>query len=757
MNVSNIPVSASVAVSSTNAVWENVHMTNEKSYTFSKVLDAPTGIDGWLFDNDISFFDYSSKLKVENLFPIKDYEAFTDNSNNVCGRYIVGFKDIAEKLGIDKDSNQYNNIYNSRFVYNAVVLYGFKIIEINQKEDKQISYKFDTVPYPVAIAGIEGQPIAINMDSMNNSGSEWDSVWNIDINFVPFDAGSGITNITSRIVSEKSYWTKNNPYMIHTNNKLHVGMTVEPYGDTISNKESSAWLHISNKNVDPSEDASTLIDRRHIRMDASKTFSTIEHKDIGEKGVVEIKTYTVDSYQSGSNTVSDKSPLLQAHGASAYGEQDIAVGPGVVHTGNKHSITVGNNVYVSGNIENSIIVGTGHKEVNDSDGIIGNIISVGNFGTSVGKNVIRVGNDKNTKSTTKSTSVVNVGDNNSSYRDFKNTILVGNENTFDGKIGNSDHTNSNGLIVVGNANFASLKNSIDSESVLENGEVVGNGNVITSEENDIRNFYIKGNNTVLSNFTNELSNISIVGDGNTVISSGGENIDIVGNKFSGNVNKNIKVFGSGISLSYSENINIFGDNFVASGSLTNSISIGNNNSTGVSSIWYNNLVSKNANNFSLLGSNINVGGGNSTVFVGTKISGNSSELSIVNGSDVNYNTVYSSMLMGSRVTPNKVDCCLFIGDRLNAWTNSTKHSNNMLSSYSLVVGRGIDIKVSNNALGYDGQTLYGVNSSIVIGNNINIEDPYNSVFVGSYINCQGNKYSNNLAIGENIELHAVAA
>ena len=61
--------------------------------------------------------------------------------------------------------------------------------------------------------------------------------------------------------------------MIHTNNKLHVGMTVEPYGDTIANKDSSAWLHISNKNVDPSKDASTLIDRRHIRLDASKPLS----------------------------------------------------------------------------------------------------------------------------------------------------------------------------------------------------------------------------------------------------------------------------------------------------------------------------------------------------------------------------------------------------------------------------------------------------------------------------------------------------
>ena len=761
VNVSDIPVSASVSVSSTNAVWENAYVSGDNMYTFSKVSGGLTGIDGWLFENNMSFFDYSSKLKAENLFPIKDYEAFTDSSENVCGRYIVGFKDIADKLGISKDSDQYGNIYNSRFVYNAVVLYGFKIIGISQKEDNQISYEFDTTPYPVAIAGIEGQPVAINMDSMNNSGSEWDSVWNIDLNFVPFDAGSGITNITSRIVSEKSYWTKNNPYMIHTNNKLHVGMTVEPYGDTISNKDSSAWLHISNKNVDPSKDASTLIDRRHIRLDASKSFSTVEHKDVGEKGVLEIKTYTIDSYQTGLNTVSDRSPFIQAHGATAYGEQDAAIGPGIIHSGNKHSISFGNYISVSGNIENTIIVGAGVEALNTASGAIGNIISIGNNGADIGKNVVKVGNEKTTKtttkSTTKSTGVVNVGDNNSSYKDFKNAVIIGNENSFNEKIGNADHTNAKSLLIIGNGNLTSLKDSTNDESFLENGQIVGDGNVVSSVESNIHNFSINGNNSLLTNSSNELNNITITGDGVNVTASGGSNIEIVGNNFKGTVNNNIKVFGSNASLSYIDNVNIFGNDFVASGSLTNSVSVGNKNSTGVVSVWFNNITNRSATNFTLLGNSINVGGGDSAVFVGTKISGNSTIRSIINGYEVNYNTTSSSILVGERVTPNMVDCGIFVGDRLNTWTNYTKFSNKMVTSYSVIVGRGINIEVTSNALGYDGQMLYGTSNSVVVGSNIELKDPYNSLFVGNFINCPGYKYSNNMAIGENIELHAGAA
>ena len=754
VNVSNIPYSATVSTSSTNAVWENACIQGGKKYTLSKVSGGLTGVEGWFFENSQSFYDYSVKLSMDNLFPIKDYEAFTGDDNSVCGRYIVGFKDISSKIGIDKNTTRFDNIYNSKFIYNAVVLYGFKIDKVIENSDGVISYNFLETPYPVAIAGIEGQPIALNMDSMNNTGSEWDSVWNIDINFVPFDAGSGISNVTHRIVSEKSYWTKNNSTTIHTNNKMHVGLTVEPYGNTDNDSKHSAWLHISNKNIDPGQFNPASIDRRHIRLDSTNTFTTIEHKDtVKDNGVIEIKTYNIDNYQTGLNVDLDSSPFIQVHGASAYGEQDIAIGPGVKHVGSNRAISVGTKITVSGNIDNVLSIGTDLNSFNNSSVKLGNIINVGKSNSTYGKNFIKVGNDNSTSVAASAVDVINVGDNNSSFDSLKNSIIVGNSNSFDHNFNGADHTVGTGLLIIGDGNALSTKDG-STETTINNGTLKGNRNRLTSIEKSVSNFDIEGNNISIDNSGSDLSNLVVIGDRISITAIDSGNLNICGSGIKANVGKSVKVFGNDVVLESASFTKIFGNNFTSYGTTANVVSCGTNNSIGKTS-WSkttsDSSTARNGVNLFVLGDNIDSAGGQNVLHIGSSISGGDNRESVFVGNVIRYNSSRSSLVAGVDV---KVDCVrnsVTFGNKINSYgMNTFQKSGLTYLSNSVAIGDTLDIAASNNSSAEQG-IYYSGKNIVAVGKNLTLRDSVNGVFVGSdLLNCGGQ----GLAIGNNITLHS---
>ena len=754
VNVSNIPYSASVSTSSTNAVWENACIQGGKRYTLSKVSGGLTGVDGWFFDNVQSFYDYSVKLSIDNLFPIKDYEAFTGDDNTVCGRYIVGFKDIANKIGIDKNSAQFDNIYNSKFIYNAVVLYGFKIDNVIENSNGVISYKFLETPYPVAIAGIEGQPIALNMDSMNNTGSEWDSVWNIDINFIPFDAGSGISNVTHRIVSENSYWTKNNSTTIHTNNKMHVGLTVEPYGNTDNDSKHSAWLHISNKNIDPGQFNPASIDRRHIRLDSTNTFTTIEHKDtVNDNGVIEIKTYNIDNYQTGLNVDLDSSPFVQVHGASAYGEQDIAVGPGVKHVGSNRAISVGTNIIVSGNIDNVLSIGTDLKSLNSSSDKLGNIINVGKSTSTYGKNFIKVGNDNSTSVAVSAVDVINIGDDNSSFDSLKNSIIVGNSNFFDNNFNDANHTVGTGLLIIGDGNALSTKDG-STETTIDNGTIKGNRNRLTSIEKSVSNFDIEGTDISIDNSDSDLSNVVVIGDDISITAIDSGNLNICGSGIDVNVGKSVKVFGNDIVLNSASFTKIFGNNFTSYGTTLNVVSCGNNNSIG-KTIWskttLDDSTARKGINILVLGDNINSAGGQNVLHIGSTISGGDNRECVFVGNSIRYNSSRSSLVAGVEVSVDCIRNSVTFGNKITSYgMNTFQKSGLTYLSNSVAIGDTLDIAASNQAKADQG-IYYSGNNIVAVGKNLTLRDSVNGVFVGSDLLNYGGQ---GMAIGNNITLHA---
>lgn len=732
----DVPVSAAVSSSGTYQIYENVIVSGTNQYSLSKVSGGISGVNDWLFNVATDRYDIGNPSR-NKLFPMKDYTAPVGSDNTISGRYVVGFKDIATKLGLDKtnssDLTTITNIVNSKFTFNAVILYAFKLESTVQGDDR-ITYTFGDEAYPVAIAGIEGQPVVLNLDKMNQTGSEWDSVWNIDIDFVPYDVvASGVQNVTHRIVSEYTYWNKNAPDMIHTNNRVHMGMTVEPYGNFDMNKSSAAWMHISNKVVDPEDITRVPMDRRHIRMDSDKTFSTIEHKDLSSgNGVIEIKYSAIDQYDAGNDVSLDNtSPLLQAMGASAFGTGDVAVGPGVKHVNTKDVISFGKNIVASGSsIESGLIVGENVSV--GSSGRIENVLSIGDNAKTVGSNIIKVGNGKgNNAITVEEANLILVGDGNSSYRKMDTAVVVGSTNDFSATYGSANHTDADNLLVIGDGNMFSTSDGVFATS-FHNVRVIGDVNRLHGLNSDVElvdiigdtcrvvspsgisSVEIRGSDNVLDSTSDgaKIQNVTIKGKDNTTTAYDSVEINGNGNNVGG---KRIRVFGGGNIIGKdSEYVYVDGYGISTFGV------------TKYVRLMGGNQIIANSNVAETVGENINVYGGSSFSVVGKVVKVNTVNRSVVVGDNITEANMENSVRVGSNVSSNfstsvnttsKTANTVMVGKDIVAYNNSSSSSSNS-AEQSLAVGLNIKIHNSTNVAAIGSNiSVYGDNS-FGIGNNI---------------------------------------
>ena len=808
VTVANAPVSGSVSSVDTSACWENTIVKNgTSSYTLSQVSGGIVGTLGWNYQNDSSFYDYDTKLTMENLFPIKDYESPTGSDNTVCGRYIVGFKDIGTKLGLTTTDAKLQNIVNSKFVYNAVVLYGFKVLSVGPTEDGQVQYGLSTEAIPVAIAGIEGQPITLNMNKMDSQGNEWDSVWNIDIDFIPFsvEGANQINNITHRIVSEWSYWTKNQPDSLHTNNKIHVGMTVEPYGNSDQTNKTSAWVHISNKVIDPEnfnvgedEDYTRVaMDRRHIRMDADKTLVTLEMKDIGDsKGVLDLNYYGVDTNQSGANpSLEDTNPMLQAKGGKAFGSNDIAIGSGVTHDNTENSVSLGKDIVIDGNgYKNTLTIG---ENVTLSDNLMHtpnrNVVSVGDSLRNRGSNLVKVGESSvHNDVAGEERNIVMVGDNQDSYIGLRTSLLVGSNNDFSAKYGDAEYTDGKSMLVLGEGNqlstgdyygstVTSATSGVFSWSVKLNGgavsavsgvsglynlregyrptivdkvELIGDKNRIHGQGANLVNWKVKGdsNTIVLSGGTSDM--FEVVGNENTLMTNQITKIKINGFRNNvANVQASVNIDGNYNSVRGS-NITIVGDYNTLFGIGSHVRLFGENVTVGKEIPIYSSLTSELARYGRNIFGNLyasDIGGGYDSAMFGTIITSRENITSVVVGYDATMNSIKSSLASLTKSKFDNAANCILTGTDITSYGVSSFEGKVYLGN-TLVVGNKISISDTANSKFYKG-LKYASTNVIAVGDTFDLKNVENGLYVGSNIRSYGKQ---GFALGRNIFLHTVS-
>ena len=771
VNVAATPTSVAVASDNVSALWENAVVSGDIPYSLSKFTDGLTGTEGWMFEHESAFYDYNRMLKRDNLFPIKDYESPMGEDNTVCGRYIVGFKDIGAKLGLDTGSERLKNIIKSKFVFNAVILYGFKVLAVSPTEDGQVSYNLDTTAIPIAVAGIEGQPIALNMDKMDSQGNDWDSVWNIDIDFIPYKSvgDTQVNNVTHRIVAEWSYWTKNQPDMLHSNNRVHIGMTVEPYGNNDQTNTTAAWLHISNKLVDPenfnignAEDYTRVaMDRRHIRMDADKTLMTMEVKDIGDtgKGVVDLRYYAVDMDESGGSPALDiTNPFLQANGGKAYGNNDMAIGVGVVHDKTENAISFGKHVTFEGaGYKNVVTIG---EKVSSGDNLMKsdnkNVVSIGDNHRNRGSNIIKVGqSDSGNGNISDERNIVVVGDGQDSYVKMRSSVLVGSGNSFDSVYGDANYVNGEDLLVLGDGNEMStgdmIVNGSKVSSYLSRGEIVGDDNKLFCKTASLVNFDVKGTTNAIYLSGGLSSNLKVVGDENYFDVGAVSNVDVCGYKNRLlKVDNKIKLFGDRNDVRGSS-IYVDGSDNKTFGTANNLKIVGDTNTIGQYVAYkseFSDEIGRYGRNIFGIGNRCDIGGGLNVLFAGDTLVSRENVNSVYVGQTTTVNTMKESIIGTKNSVFDIVRNSIAVGRNMANYGSSS-----VLGSVSicntLMLGTSISLADGDGSSYYDGVKYASVNS-VVVGETMDLKNVENGIYVGSNIRSYGRQ---GFAIGRNIFLH----
>jgi len=487
-------------------------------------------------------------------------------------------------------------------------------------------------------------------------------------------------------------------------------------------------------------------------------------------------TNTKTSLSTGENHIISSSTNFVSLGNSNQSSNDV----NTVTMGNLNNVSQNTNTLISGKSNivsdtnqttvlgegnnqiqfstNSLIIGKNNKENNSNQTVV-----TGEDNNSVNNNNSFIGGNNNTTNTNSSSIIygnlnTNVNNNTSitvgasnTIRDVVNISVVGNNNDVSGNtirtyvLGKTNKiNNTDGNIISGEQN--DLKNSKNGITIgFKNKEYNSEKNAIFGDNHDISN----NNNSIVSGQSNELkdSNYNSVFGSNNVVNINTTNSLIMGESNSSATNKNTIMFGESNISSTNENTLLTGKNNTTVTDNKNSIlnGLSNNSQTNNQSLISGNLLTATSNNNTLVnGLSNNVSNSSQSLVSGLLNVENTGKNNAIFGREQSVLNSENILLDGSKNTVSTTYNSIVSGHINNVTTthesivsgvsNSTKSIKG-----SLVSGSNNDVSnnVTNTLVMGKGNKVYNTNqamtdnvSSIYIGNDHTITESLTTIASG---------------------------